>query len=335
MKDTYKKAFGITACVLGMSLASWATWRLWPSSADEMKRCAVVVSDASWHEVRVDGKPLLYFAESYGDSAVSDLQTARDEALRRTYSAGFWTNRWLMMPSCEGKIVTVTETPTDALRACADSTIMRICREAAAARLKTLKHQVSELNYYMRVHSVHDYGYQDVAALDTRVSSEYAEAERVLHIIDSITAGKHGVCVKTRHEYTATYRTEEGKLMRTQLRLVGSADGLTLLQTADGKTPEGIATLGIMPWNVFYKSDIGEARAVGFPTIGEKGMECDTVAPRILPARIAQGGKHNLPRMLATDGTPVFSTKGRFLGVVSGDTIASRKTIRRILNFER
>lgn len=332
MKDTYKKAFCIAACVLGVSLASWTTWRLLPSSADEMKRCAVVVSAASWHEVLVDGKPLLYFAESYGDSAVSDLQTDRDEALQRTYSAGFWANRWLMMPSCEGRIVTAIETPTYALRACADSTIMRLCRKAAAARLKTLKHQKSELNYYMRVHSVHDYGYQDVAALDTRVSSECAEAERVLHIIDSITAGKHGVCVKTRHEYTATYRTEEGKLVRTPLRFVGCADGLTLLQTADGKTPEGVATLALLPWNA---SGIGEARAVGFPTIAVKDMECDTISARIFPARIAQGGKHNLPRMLAGNGTPVFSTKGRFVGMVSGDTVAARKTIRRILNFER
>lgn len=331
MKDTYKKAFYIAVCVFGVALASWATWRLLPSSADEMKRCAVVVNAESWHEVRVDGKPLLYFAECYGDSAVSDLRTVRNEALHRTYSAGFWTNRWLMMPSCEGRIVTAIETPTDALRACADSTIMRLCREAAAARLKTLKHQKSELNYYMRVHSVHDYGYQDVATLDTRVCSEYAEAERVLHIIDSITAGKHGVCVKTRHEYTATYRTEEGKLMHTRLRFVGSADGLTLLQTADGKTPEGVATLALLPWNA---SDIGEARAVGFPTIAVKGMECDTVSAHILPARIAQGGKHNLPQMLAGNGTPVFSTKGRFVGIVSGDTIAARKTIRRILNIE-
>lgn len=332
MKDTYKKAFCIAACVLGVSLASWATWRLLPSSADEMKRCAVVVSAASWHEVLVDGKPLIYFAESEGDSTVSDLKTVRDEALQRTYSAGFWANRWLMMPSCEGRIVTAIETPTDALHACADSTIMRLCRKAAAARLKTLKHQKSELNYYMRVHSVHDYGYQDVAALDTRVSSECAEAERVLHIIDSITAGKHGVCVKTRHEYTATYRTEEGKLMRTPLSFVGCADGLTLLQTVDGKTPEGVATLALLPWNA---SDVGEARAVGFPTIAVKDMECDTILARILPARIAQGGKHNLPRMLAGNGTPVFSTKGRFVGMVSGDTVAARKTIRRILKFER
>lgn len=40
MKDTYKKAFYIAACVFGVALASWAVWRLLPSSADEMKRCA-------------------------------------------------------------------------------------------------------------------------------------------------------------------------------------------------------------------------------------------------------------------------------------------------------
>ena len=53
MKDTYKKAFYIAVCVLGVALASWATWRLLPLSADEMKRCAVVVNAESWHEVRM------------------------------------------------------------------------------------------------------------------------------------------------------------------------------------------------------------------------------------------------------------------------------------------
>ena len=63
MTDTYKKAFYIAACVFGVALASWAVWRLLPSSADEMKRCTMVVNAESWHEVRVDGKPLPYFAE--------------------------------------------------------------------------------------------------------------------------------------------------------------------------------------------------------------------------------------------------------------------------------
>lgn len=77
MKDTYKKAMCIAACVLGVSLVSWTTWRLLPSSADEMRRCAVVVSATSWYEVTVDGKPLLYFAESDADSAVYNVTTDR------------------------------------------------------------------------------------------------------------------------------------------------------------------------------------------------------------------------------------------------------------------
>ena len=220
MKDTYKKAMCIAACVLGVSLVSWTTWRLLPSSADEMRRCAVVVSATSWYEVTVDGKPLLYFAESDADSAVYNVTTDRKKALHRSFSTGVWTNDWLLMPSCKGRLVTISHAPSDVLRGSADSTIIRLCREAVTARLRDINKQKSELNYYMRVHNVQDYGYQEVAALDTRVNRAYTEAERVLQLIDSITDGNHGVFVKTHHEYTAIYRSAEGKLVRTPLRLV-------------------------------------------------------------------------------------------------------------------
>ena len=219
MKDTYKKAMCIATCVLGVSLVSWTTWRLLPSSADEMRRCAVVVSATSWYEVTVDGKPLLYFAESDADSAVYNVTTDRKKALHRSFSTGIWTNDWLLMPSCNGRLVTISHAPSDVLRGSADSTIIRLCREAVTARLRDINKQKSELNYYMRVHNVQDYGYQEVAALDTRVNRAYAEAERVLQLIDSITDGNHGVFVKTHHEYTAIYRSAEGKLVRTPLRL--------------------------------------------------------------------------------------------------------------------
>ena len=63
-----------------------------------MRRCAVGVSATSWYEVTVDGKPLLYFAESDADSAVYNVTTARKQALHRSFSTGVWTNDWLLMP---------------------------------------------------------------------------------------------------------------------------------------------------------------------------------------------------------------------------------------------
>lgn len=331
MKDTYKKALYIAVCVLGISIVLWTTWRLLPSSANEMRRCAVIVSATSWHEVTVDGKPVFYFSESEGDSVVNDVTTERKNVLHRNFSTGVWTNDWLLMPSCKGRLITICNTPNDVLRSCADSTIIRLCREAVTARLRDIKKQKSELNYYMRVHNVQDYGYQEVATLDTRVDNALGEAKRVLHLIDSITNGNHGVFVKTHNEYVATYRSKDGKLMRTPLRLIGTVNGMTLLQTSDGKTPKGVATVSLLPWNT---NDNCEALTTGFPTIGEKGMECDTVSARIIPARVKQGRTHQLPRMLASDGAPVFSAKGRFIGMVCGDTIVSRKAIRRVLNFE-
>ena len=150
------------------------------------------------------------------------------------------------------------------------------------ARLRDINKQKSELNYYMRVAQRAGLRLSGSGSVGHPRNRAYAEAERVLQLIDSITDGNHGVFVKTHHEYTAIYRSAEGKLVRTPLRLVGSVDGMALLQTADGKTPEGAAAVSLLPWNM---DDGCEARAVGFPTIGEEGMECDTVSARIIQCR--------------------------------------------------
>jgi hypothetical protein len=69
-----------------------------------MRRCAVVVSATSWYEVTVDGKPLLYFAESDADSAVYNVTTDRKKALHLSVyissslsgsRRGIWTSQRL------------------------------------------------------------------------------------------------------------------------------------------------------------------------------------------------------------------------------------------------
>lgn len=327
MNHSYKKILCIAACVAAIALAAWTTWRLLPSSAEAMRHSAVVVNDTWWHEVSIDGKPLLFFGDSRGDSVLYGLTTVRDSALHHSLRSGFWADRWLLAPSCKGTIVSVYRETTGPLQQCADSVIVRLCRESVTRKLKELRRQKSELDYYMRVHGVQDYGYQEVAALDTRISNAYADAERVLHLLDSLHSGVHGVCVKTRHEYTAVYRSESGRLMRSKLSLVkcDGTSGVAVLRTADGTTPDGAAAVAILPWNM---GDGGEVRVVGIPTIGEKGLECDTVSPRILPGTVFNGKTLDIPKLLATDGAPVFSTKGRFVGMINGDSIVTRRTIR-------
>ena len=59
---------------------------------------------------------------------------------------------------------------------------------------------------------------------------------------------------------------------------------------------------------------------MGFGGLGENGLACDTVSPQIIPGSIRKG-QHNLPRILASDGSAVFTAKGWPLGLVKGNRI--------------
>ena len=132
---------------------------------------------------------------------------------------------------------------------------------------------------------------------------------------------RHKFELKSVTEYVAVYRDDEGKLMRYPLKRI-FADGkrhTMLLQTEDEATPSDVATISKSPWG--NKAN-GGLRAVGFPGLGEKGLECDTVSSIIIPGSL-RDYRHDLPRVLVSDGAPVFTAKGFFIGIVSGKRIVT------------
>lgn len=90
------------------------------------------------------------------------------------------------------------------------------------------------------------------------------------------------------------------------------------LQTVDTSTPDGVTPLHMLPWSCDKERDI---RAVGYPGLGESGLDCDTIQPLVIPGRRISGFRHDLPRVLVSDGSPVFTTKGQFVGIVAGGSI--------------
>lgn len=325
MKYSKKKLVTAAIAALAVALAAFAAWRLAPMSAASMRGSALIVEQSAWHEISIDGKPRLYFSASMGDSVLLGVTANRDSAAHHKRVAGCWIDRWTLLPSCGGRVATVycPAPRTPALRG--DSAIVRLCRQSIATQLKTLKTQKSELDYYLRVHGVQDNGYQTIAALAGRITKAYDDVARAGHLLDSLTSGgRHRLAVKSVTEYVAISHGSDGKPRRTPL-LPLSADrkgGTMLLRAADGTTPDGACPLSPMPWGKKAERDI---RAVGFPGLGEEGLECDTVAPIIVPGHKLRGTRHDIPRVLAADGAPVFTAKGRFIGIINGNSIALYK----------
>lgn len=313
------------AVVLLLSTIGVVAWLLMPVSAESMRRSAVIVEQSTWQEITIDGKPQLYFSSALGDSALLGVTANRDSALHRKHLTGCWVNRWMLVPSCWGRIATVYSRGATTPNIKGDSNIVNLCRLSIAQQLKTLKTQKSELDYYLRVHGVQDNGYQTIASFASHVNMAYNDVMRASQVIDSLVSDaqkkRHKFELKSVTEYVAVYRDDEGKLMRYPLKRI-FADGkrhTMLLQTEDEATPSDVATISKSPWG--NKAN-GGLRAVGFPGLGEKGLECDTVSSIIIPGSL-RDYRHDLPRVLVSDGAPVFTAKGFFIGIVSGNRIVT------------
>ena len=315
-----KTALAVALTLVAVALGVVA-WMLVPSSEDGMLRSVAIVEQATWQEISVDGKPQLYFSASAGDTALLGVTANRDSALHRRRVAGCWINRWMLVPSCSGRLLTIALATPPAPRLKDDSTIVALCRQSVAVQLKTLKAQKSELDYYLRVHGVQDNGYQTIAALAARVALAYGDVSRAGHMLDSLVrGGQHRLGISSRTAYTALLRDASGKLTRVPLTVVdyGRSRKTMVLQTSGGNTPDGASALAFTPWRMQPRRGV---IAVGYPGLGEPGLECDTVSPIVVPGNLGTGGVHDLPRLLVPDGSPVFTRKGRFVGIVHGNSV--------------
>lgn len=329
----YRKAIIGVAIVVSIAAVAWCTWQTWPSSASGMRRTAVVVEQLTWHEVTADNRPVLYFSSAEGDSAITGITSVRDSATHRRLTMGFWTNSLPLMPTCRGRVVAPYTAEGGVPRSLNDSAIVRLCRLSADIQLKKLLTQKSELDYYIRVHGVQDNGYQQIAALASSINSAVSAVRTARSIIDSLAADKHhrhrfALCTKA--TFSVTGHDAEGKTVRLPMHLVNrdTTMQLVVLQTSDSSTPDWAKPARLLPWNASTPRPVLSAAT---PGLGIRGIESDTVSPIIVQGTMQASGLHNLPRLLAPDGAPVYTRRGHFIGVVNGKKITSRRDINKLL----
>ena len=187
----------------------------------------------------------------------------------------------------------------------------------------------SELQYYLRVHGVQDMGYQQIAAVATKVKAKIKVLETTIGIIDSMLSN-HTLHLAIKHKttYTIHHRNEEGQNTTTPCRLVSTDrhNGMTLMQTLDESTPEGVKAQYLLPWDTTNHSLI----AVGFGALGIAQLSSPTAQPSLIEGH-RKGARHNFPRVLVTNGCPLFTPRGLFAGIANGQHIEGRNSVAKIM----
>ena len=321
MKYSKKKLTALICGVIAAVAICIAAWQLMPMSADGMRQSTVIVEQTTWQEVCIDGKPQFYFSGAIGDSVLLGVTANRDSASHHKRMVGCWINTLPLIPSCRGRVTTLLMDKPKSPRLKGDSAIVRLCRQSIDKQLHTLKAQKTELDYYLRVHGVQDNGYQTIASLADHINKVYADVQRAEHLLDSMASGKrHRFTVRPEASYAAIYHNKEGKPERVALNVdrTDRQNSTMLLQATDRSTPSCAKPLSRTLWTCLPK---GSIVAVGYPGLGEDGLACDTIKPIVVPGKIAADGRHDMPKILVSDGAPVFTAKGWLAGIVSGKKI--------------
>lgn len=317
----------IAAC---MAVAGILAWRGWPASAKQMKRSAAIVECRSWYEVHTNGRTLLYFADIAADSSLVRASHRRDSAMQTTYSTGVWINRYSVLPSCRGRLATTASSKNKA-EGTNGRQLMLQEKERNKKRVASLKLRLHELNYYLRVHNVQDEGYNAVADY-TNTQKEYlAHCQMLSQVYDTIDQTKK-LLLLYKKEYIVHYRNDKGKRRYATCRQISTdEEGETvLLQTSGQKTPAGVAPQSVMFWQA---QQTGEALGVGYGGLGIAALASTGAAPSIVPIQLANG-KHDLPAVLGGNGSPIFSTHGRFIGMVHNREVITRNMLSALFGKE-
>ena len=221
-------------------LLIYIVFRCLPPSQEEVDKSAVTIRQEAYYTLEVDGKPFAYFAD-YVDSAFMGGSINKDSIHTRSIEQhGYWINQLPIIPSSHGRIlIRWNYKPSTIVNLKASGVKDLLCRtiDQMDSELDGLQTKRNEMGYYLRVHSVQDYGYNKIAEYQTEVIQQMDSLRQMIKVLDSISASSVQLRILQQNRYTIqpSSKTEEPTLCN---RLsIDREKGYVLLQTESKTTP--------------------------------------------------------------------------------------------------
>lgn len=291
----------VLLCLIGIG---WLIVRAMPASETELRRSTCYV-DGTVSVCLVNGK----------DTAVLTCDSIHQQ--------GVWINRHWWLASCDGRVLTLS--PSSKLRA---AEVPALC-DSLSSLLNRKETERKELIYYLRSHGVIDEGYTQIATYANRQSKmtdslkiRLKELQRICPI-DSNSTGKHFKLSKKsrlilKADYCVKWYNTTNKLKHVTCDpivtpLTAKVSPL-IIHTHRSFKPWGVYAVRNVPWGAAEHRKIVTVRLV--PT--EQSAPFHSI---IVSGKYWQGHNHDLPRLFAIDGAPVFTKHGRFIGIIHGKEV--------------
>ncbi len=308
-------AIAIVALLLVVEVMSYL-----PTSREQMEHSAVLVECRSYYAVNVNGKRIFCFNALTPDTLFQRIDTTASGMPTVSYSSACWIRTGMFLPTCRGRMVAHVAGHGDSVRTLVNRFgAQLVTREINHLQQKEeeLTHKAAELTYYLNVHGVQDEGFNSVSEYAVKVRHE---KDSVAHILALLRSVRQGAKVEAMHimEYTLLTHNDKGKLVRYPCRPLSTIDkhGFVLLRTSDGSTPAGIRAQSFHRWQPCHPHEGDLVFTVGYGGMNGPAFDATKSEASLSPGHVVDAsGRFNVPRLLASDGSPVFSQRGCFLGL--------------------
>lgn len=235
--------------VLAILLLLYLAYRCQPLSQKNMEESAVVVSQSSYYQIEVNGKPRIYFSD-YSDSSFVGGSINKDSIYkRRVEQHGYWVNRFSIIPSCFGRIVIGWNHKPSRIVNLRDNHLRKLLFHSLIqmdAELGGLQTKRNELGYYLRVHSVQDYGYNKIADYHAMVVQQMDSLQRIMKVVHDMTLSTSHLQIRQINNYVIQPNANKKTISCNRLKIYKESQTV-LLQTETGMTPFGISTRLTIP----------------------------------------------------------------------------------------
>lgn len=235
---------------------------------------------------------------------------------------GVWINSHWWWPSCDGRVLTIDNgfTPVSHKHLENADTLRRLVAEGTdslGSLLRRKQVERKELIYYLRSHGVIDEGYTQIAAYTNAQKAETDSlASRYRKLLAIRSARQFQLFRKG--VYQVSWYDGKGKLERVSCEPLISSAGQSgrpvILHTRRNIKPWGVYAVRNVPWGVAHHKKI---IVVALSAVN-KLTDHHAI---LVTGRLNSGNRHDVPRLFAADGSPVFSQHGRFLGIISGKEV--------------
>ncbi|MCD8210547.1 MAG: hypothetical protein LUC37_03255 [Prevotella sp.] len=279
-----------------------------------------MLEEESYFEILSSDKEVLWFSSLDDSLTIRGLREEKDSLkLKKNFTVGCWVNKFNIPFSSQGRILTINPDSSQVVnlkRASKD--IRKFIRKNLTKEeksFKSLELSYKELEEYIKTHKSDDRAYDTILESYHLVKKRLEASNNVLKVLSSVASKK--VSLKFHQEYTLRVKDSKGDTKEIPCKLLSREETFpqVLIQTVNRKKPHDATSLY---FHSYFEPKIKENDKViicSFPGSTAFGYKAEEAKKETFLDVVTSGGRLKIPEYVAQSGSPVFSTKGEFLGI--------------------